>query len=83
MKKTKKNLLELEKNLFKPKKHYDYDDTEYEGIRDVRNLFNLSIDKNSCQPIKAVSDFDNKNNYIEYESKGDKDKTSKKKYRIS
>ena len=83
MKKTKKNLLELEKNLFKPKKHYDYDDTKYEGIRDVRNLFNLSIDKNSCQPIKTVSNFDNENNYIEYESNGDKDKTSKKNYRIS
>ena len=28
-----KNLLELERNLFKPKKYYDYDDIEYKGMR--------------------------------------------------
>ena len=30
----KKNLLALEKNHFKPKKYYEYDDTEYKEIRD-------------------------------------------------
>ena len=30
--------MELGKNLFKPKKYYDYDDTEYKTIRDVRNF---------------------------------------------
>ena len=27
------NLLELEKNLFKPKKYYNYHDTDFKGIR--------------------------------------------------
>ena len=40
--KIKTNLLELEKNQ---KKYYDYDDTEYKGIRDVR----------FCQLIKIVT----------------------------
>ena len=72
-------LLELEENLFKPKKYYDYDDTEYNGIRDVKDLFDLSIDKNYYKPIITNSDFNN--NYIQYESIGDKDKNlSIKKY---
>ena len=33
-KRDKRNLLELEKNLFK---YYDYDDIEYEVTRDIRN----------------------------------------------
>ena len=47
---------------------------EYEGIRDVGNLFNPSIDKCYYKSIETVNGFDNKNSYIEYESKGDKDK---------
>ena len=43
IKMIEKNLLKLGKNLFKPKKYYDY--TEYKGIRDVRNLFYLSINE--------------------------------------
>ena len=43
VKETEKNLLELEESLFKLKKYYDYDDTKYKGIRDVRNLFDPSI----------------------------------------
>ena len=39
IKKTEKNLLQLEKSLYNLKKHYDYDDTEYQGIRDIGNLF--------------------------------------------
>ena len=38
------NLPELEESFSKLKKYYDYGQIEYEGIRDVRNLFNLSID---------------------------------------
>ena len=34
IKETEKNLLELEKTLLNLKKYYDYDDTEYRGIRD-------------------------------------------------
>ena len=43
-KQLEKNLFELEESLSKLKKYHDYDDAEYEGIRDVRNLFNQSID---------------------------------------
>ena len=52
------------------KKYYDYDDIEYKGIRDVRNLFNLSIDVDYYKPIKTNDVFNS--NYIEYEGKGDK-----------
>ena len=67
----KKNLLELEKNLFELKKYYDYDDIEYKGIRDVQNFFTLSIDEDDYMPIRT-SGFNC--NYMEYESKGYKDK---------
>ena len=75
IKKTEENLYELEKSLFKLKKYFDYDDTEYIEIRDIENLFNRSTDEDYYKPIKAIGIFDNKDNYIEYESKGDKDKT--------
>ena len=68
-----KNLLELERNLFKPKKYYDSDDIEYKGIRDIENLFNLSIDEDYYKLIRTNNPFNS--NYIEYEGKGD--------YRIS
>ena len=42
-------------------------------MRDVGNLFNLSINKNYYKPIRTKNTFDS--NYIEYETKGDKDKT--------
>ena len=74
MKKTEKNILELEESLSKIKKHYDYDDIEYKGIRGVGNLFIQSTDEDYYKPIKTFSVFDNKNNYIEYEIKGYKDK---------
>ena len=70
-KEVEKNLFELEK-LFEPTK-YDYDDFKYKGIRDVRNLFDLSIDEGYYKQIKTNDAFNG--NYIEYESKGDKDKT--------
>ena len=70
IKEIEKNLLESEKNLFKPEKYYDYDDIKYKGIRDVGNLLDLSIDKDYNKPIRANSVFNS--NHIEYESKGDK-----------
>ena len=45
IKEIEKNLTELEDNISKTKKYYDYDDSEYRGIRDVRGLFDLSIDE--------------------------------------
>ena len=74
IKEIEKNLFELEESLSRFRKYYDYDDAEYKGIRDVGNLFNQSVDKDYYKPIKPTNGFDNRNNYIEYESKGDKDK---------
>ena len=72
IKEIARNLLELEENLFKPKTYYDYDDTECKGIRDVKDLFDLSIDEDYYKPIITNVAFNN--NYIQYESKGNKDK---------
>ena len=74
-----RNLTELEENLSKTKKYYNYDDIEYKGIRDVKNLFDRSIDEDYRKPIITNGAFNN--NYIQYESKGDKVKNlSIKKY---
>ena len=62
IKEIEKNLTESEENLSKIEKYYDYDDSEYRGIRNVRDLFDLSIDKDYYKPIIAKSAFDG--NYI-------------------
>ena len=72
IKEIEKNLTELEENLLKSKKYYEYDDSEYRGIRNVRDLFDLSIDKDYYEPILAKSAF--VGNYIQYKSRGDKGK---------
>ena len=58
IKEIEKNLLELAENLFKPKKYYDYD-TEYKGIRDVKDLFDLPIDEDYYKSIITNSAFNN------------------------
>ena len=75
---NKKNLStqkleKIEKSLSKLKKYHDYEDTEYKGIREVKNLFGLSIDEDYYKPIKANDAFNS--NYIDYESKGKRNKT--------
>ena len=78
-KEIEKNLYELEESLSRLKTYYDYDDVEYKEMRDLGNLFIQSIDEDYYKPIKPKSAFNG--NYIEYESKGDKDKNlSFKKY---
>ena len=72
IKEIEENLFELEKNLSKLKKYHDYDDAEYKGMRDVGNLFIQSIDEDYYKPIRTKIAFND--NYIEYVSKGDKDK---------
>ena len=62
----------MKENLSKTKKYYDYDDFEYRGIRNVKDLFDLSIDEDYYKPIITKGAFNN--NYIQYESKGDKGK---------
>ena len=51
IKEIEKNLIELEENLFKTKRYYDHGDSEYRGIRNVRDLFDLSIDEDYYEPI--------------------------------
>ena len=62
----KKTLLELEKNIFQLKRYYDFDDIEYEGIRDMGYLFDLSIDEDHYKPMITNEAFNS--NYIKYES---------------
>ena len=58
IKEIEKNLTELEENLSKTKTYYDYNDSEYRGIRNIRDLFDLSIDKNYYKPIIVKKAFD-------------------------
>ena len=79
IKEIERNLNELEESLSKTKTYYDYDDIEYRGIRNVRDLFNFLIDEDCYEPIIARDAFNS--SYIQYESKGDKGKNlSIKKY---
>ena len=68
----KQNLFELEESLFKLNKYYNQDDAEYKGIRDIENLFGEFNDEDHYKPIKTKDAFNN--NYIEYKSRGDKNK---------
>ena len=51
-------------------KYYDYDDYEYKGVKDIKDLFKLSIDKDYYKPTLIKSGYNG--NYVLYESKGDK-----------
>ena len=77
IKETEQNPIELEKSRFKLNKYHDYDDAEFQGIRDAVNIFNgaafkQSTDEDYYKPVKTNSAFNG--NYIEYQSKRDKDK---------
>ena len=69
-KKTNKYLDELDKKILKLDKYHYHDDFEYRGIKNIHNLFKLSIDKDYYKPILVKSGYNN--NYVQYESKGDK-----------
>ena len=69
-KKTNKYLDELNKKILKLEKYHDHDDYEYRGIKNIKDLFKLSIDKNYYKPILVKSGYND--NYIQYGSKGDK-----------
>ena len=51
-------------------KYYHDDDFEFRGIRNIQDLFKLPIDKDYYKPTLVKSGYNN--NYIQYESKGDK-----------
>ena len=69
LKKTSKYLDELDKRILRLDKYHDYDDFEYKGIKDIENLFKISIDKD-YKPKLNRSGYNK--NYAPYESKGDK-----------
>ena len=62
IKDIERNLTELEENLSKTKKYYDRDDVEYKGMRNIKDLFDLSIDEDYYKPIITKGAFNN--NYI-------------------
>ena len=70
IKKNRKYLTELDKKIRKLDKYYHDDDFEYRGIKNVQDLFKLSIDKDYYKPKLVKSGYNN--NYVRYESKGDK-----------
>ena len=69
-KKPKRYLDELDKKILKFDKYYHDDDFKYRGIKNIQDLFKLSIDKDHYKPNLVKSGYNN--NYIQYESKGDK-----------
>ena len=69
-KKPEKYLDELDTKILKLDKYRYFDDYEYRGIKDIKNLFKLSIDKDYYKPILVKRGYNN--NYIQYKSKGDK-----------
>ena len=69
-KKTTRYLDKLDKKILKLDKYHDYDYYEYKGIKDIKDLFKLSIDKGYYKPTLVKSGYNN--NYVQYESKGDK-----------
>ena len=71
-KKAKKYLNKLEERIYKLNKYYDYDDAECRGIKEINKLLDLSVGEDYYKPIIVNTAFNN--NYIQYESKGDKDK---------
>ena len=67
-------LIELE-NILDRKEEYkysDYNDLDYFGIRDIKNLFDHINNDDYYKPILVKSSF--KNSYEYYEIRGDKDK---------
>ena len=69
-KKTKRYLDKLDKKILKLDKYHDYDDYEYKGIKHIKDLFKLSIDKDHYKPTLVKNGYNG--NYVQYESKGDK-----------
>ena len=69
-KKSNRYLYELDKKILKLEKYHDYDDHEYKGIKDIKDLFKPSIDKDSYKPVLVKSIYNN--NFVQFESKGDK-----------
>ena len=59
IKEIERNVLELEENLFKSKRYYEYDDTEYKGIKNIKDLFDLAVDEDYYKTIITNGVFNN------------------------
>ena len=70
MNKTSKYLDELDKKILKLDEYRDYDEYEYKGIKNIKDLFKTSISKDHYKPKLVNSGYNN--NYVEYESRGDR-----------
>ena len=57
------------KRILKLDKYHDYDDYECKGIKDIENLFKISIDKDYYKLKLSKSGYNK--NYVQYESKED------------
>ena len=68
--KISKYLDKLEKKILKLDEYRDYDDYEHKGIKNIKDLFKTSINKDHYKPKLFNSDYNNK--YVEYESRGDR-----------
>ena len=69
-KKTNKYLNELDEKILKLEKYHDQDFYEYKGIKDMKDLFKLSIGKDYYKSVLVKSGYNG--NYFHYESKGAK-----------
>ena len=67
LKKTSKYLDELDKRILRLDQYHDYDDFEYKGIKDIENVFKISMDKDYYKPKLNKSGYNK--NYSQYESK--------------
>ena len=65
--KTSKYLDELDKKILKLDEYRDYDDYVYKGIKNIKDLFKTSINKNHYKPKLVNSGYNN--NYVKYESR--------------
>ena len=71
LKGTNKYLDELDKKILELDRYpQDYDDSEYIGVKNVHDLFKLSVNEDYYKSKLTKSGFDN--NYTQYESKGDR-----------
>ena len=70
LKKISRYFDELDERITRLDKYHDYDDSKYKGIKDIENLFKISIDKDYYKPKLNKSGYNE--NYTQYESKGDK-----------
>ena len=70
LKKPRKYLDELDEQIRKLDRYYhDYDDSECKGIKNIEDLFRLSISKDYYKPKLVKTGYSG--NYTKYESKGD------------